>query len=249
MREVRERVAVRVAIDETAAEHGALGAGVADAVCLKISRCGGIGGLLAAATLVRASGAEAYLSSTFDGPLGIAAGVHAAAALASRGPLPHCGLATLGAVRATSSDPLPARDGEDRGADAAPGSAWSRSSASERACRRSARGRPSRGRRTAAVASSASRGHRAISASRASGISAPCAAERAVLASRSPASTVTGIVELAQASHSGAIAPGAEPAQRRRQRTRVVAALVLARELARPRAGRRRTAAACASAR
>jgi L-alanine-DL-glutamate epimerase-like enolase superfamily enzyme len=96
VREVRERVAVRVAIDETAAEHGALTAGVADAVCLKISRCGGISGLLAAAALVRASGAEVYVASTLDGPLGLAAGVHAAAALASRGPLPACGLATLG---------------------------------------------------------------------------------------------------------------------------------------------------------
>ena len=72
--EVRERVATRVAIDETAAEHGALTAGVADAVCLKISRCGGIAGLLAAATLVRASGAEPYVASTLDGPLGVAAG-------------------------------------------------------------------------------------------------------------------------------------------------------------------------------
>jgi L-alanine-DL-glutamate epimerase-like enolase superfamily enzyme len=96
VREVRERVAVRVAIDETAAEHGALTAGVADAVCLKISRCGGISGLLAAAALVRASGAEVYVASTLDGPLGVAAGLHAAAALASRGPLPACGLATLG---------------------------------------------------------------------------------------------------------------------------------------------------------
>jgi L-Ala-D/L-Glu epimerase len=96
VRAVRERVAVRVAIDETAAEHGALTAGVADAVCLKISRCGGISGLLAAAALVRASGAEVYVASTLDGPLGVAAGVHAAAALASRGPLPACGLATLG---------------------------------------------------------------------------------------------------------------------------------------------------------
>ncbi len=110
VREVRERVAVRVAIDETAAEHGALGAGVADAVCLKISRCGGIGGLLVAATLVRASGAEAYISSTLDGPLGVAAGVHAAAALASRGPVPHCGLATL-ALFADIEDPLRARGG------------------------------------------------------------------------------------------------------------------------------------------
>ncbi len=96
VREVRERVAVRVSIDETAAEHGALGAGVADAVCLKISRCSGIGGLVAAATLVRASGAEVYLASSYDGPLGIAAALQAAAALASRGPMPPCGLATLG---------------------------------------------------------------------------------------------------------------------------------------------------------
>jgi L-alanine-DL-glutamate epimerase-like enolase superfamily enzyme len=110
IREVRERVAVRVAIDETAAEPGALGAGVADAVCLKISRCGGIAGLLAAATLVRAYGAEVYLASTLDGPLGIAAAVHAAAALASRGPVAHCGLATLD-MFADLENPLPVRDG------------------------------------------------------------------------------------------------------------------------------------------
>lgn len=110
VREVRERVAVRVAIDETAAEHGALGAGVADAVCLKISRCGGISGLLAAATLVRASGAEPYVASTYDGPLGIAAGLHVAAALASRGPVPACGLATLG-LFADPDDPLPVHEG------------------------------------------------------------------------------------------------------------------------------------------
>jgi len=111
IREVRERVAVRVAIDETAAEHGALGAGVADAVCLKISRCGGISGLIAAATLVRASGAEVYLASTLDGPLGVAAALHAAAALASRGVVPPCGLATL-ALFEDFEDPLPAREGE-----------------------------------------------------------------------------------------------------------------------------------------
>jgi L-Ala-D/L-Glu epimerase len=110
VREVRERVPVRVAIDETAAEHGALTAGVADAVCLKVSRCGGIGGLIAAAALVRASGAEVYVASTYDGPLGIAAGVHVAAALASRGPVPHCGLATL-AMFEGIENPLPARDG------------------------------------------------------------------------------------------------------------------------------------------
>jgi L-alanine-DL-glutamate epimerase-like enolase superfamily enzyme len=111
VREVRARVATRVAIDETAAEHGALTAGVADAVCLKISRCGGISGLLAAASLVRASGAEAYVASTLDGPLGIAAGVHAAAALASRGSLPACGLATLGMFEGCA-DPLAPVNGE-----------------------------------------------------------------------------------------------------------------------------------------
>jgi L-alanine-DL-glutamate epimerase-like enolase superfamily enzyme len=111
VRTVRERVAVRVAIDETAAEHGALGAGVADAVCLKISRCGGISGLIAAATLVRASGAEVYVASTLDGPLGVAAALHAAAALASRGPVPPCGLATL-ALFEDLENPLPARDGQ-----------------------------------------------------------------------------------------------------------------------------------------
>lgn len=110
IREVRERVSTRIAIDETAAEHGALGAGVADAVCLKISRCGGISGLLAAAALVRASGAEPYVASTLDGPLGVAAALHAAAALASRGPVPACGLATLGLFEDTEEQ-LPVKRG------------------------------------------------------------------------------------------------------------------------------------------
>jgi L-alanine-DL-glutamate epimerase-like enolase superfamily enzyme len=110
VREVRERVAVRVAIDETAGELGALTAGVADAVCLKISRCGGIGRLVAAAALVRSTGAEVYLASTLDGPLGVAAALHAAAALSSRGPMPHCGLATLGMFTGLEVQ-LPVREG------------------------------------------------------------------------------------------------------------------------------------------
>ena len=92
LRAVRERVAVRIAMDETAAAPGALASGAADAVCLKLGRCGGISALLASAALVRASGAEAYVASTFDGPLGIAAAVHAAAALRTGA---ACGLATL----------------------------------------------------------------------------------------------------------------------------------------------------------
>jgi L-alanine-DL-glutamate epimerase-like enolase superfamily enzyme len=112
VREVRRRGATRVAIDETAAEHGALTAGVADAVCLKVSRCGGISGLLAAAALVRASGAEAYVASSLDGPLGVAAALHAAAALAARGPLPPCGLATLPMFEDVSNGVLAPVDGE-----------------------------------------------------------------------------------------------------------------------------------------
>jgi L-Ala-D/L-Glu epimerase len=92
LRAVRERVAVRIAMDESAAEPGALASGAADAVCLKLTRCGGISGLLASASLVRASGAEPYVASTFDGPLGIAAALHAAAALRIKA---ACGLATL----------------------------------------------------------------------------------------------------------------------------------------------------------
>jgi len=108
LRAVRERTPVRIAMDETAGEPGALAPGAADAVCLKLGRCGGISGLLAAASLVRATGAEPYLASAYDGPLGIAAAVHAAAALA---PLPPCGLATLELFSAPAPDALRVRDG------------------------------------------------------------------------------------------------------------------------------------------
>jgi L-alanine-DL-glutamate epimerase-like enolase superfamily enzyme len=107
LRAVRERVAVRIAMDETAAVPGALASGAADAVCLKLGRCGGISGLLACASLVRASGAEPYVASTFDGPLGIAAALHAAAALRVT---PACGLATLDHF-AGVEHPLHAREG------------------------------------------------------------------------------------------------------------------------------------------
>lgn len=93
LRAVRSRVAVRIALDESASIPGAFAAGIADAVCLKISRCGGIGALLAQASLARALGTEVYIASSFDGPLGIAAALHAAAALKVEAP---CGLATLG---------------------------------------------------------------------------------------------------------------------------------------------------------
>ena len=112
VRAVRERVSTRVAIDETAAEHGALGAGVADAVCLKICRCGGISGLLAAAALVRASGAEVVPRLDARRP----AGQWRPPCTPPRrwpraGRCPPCGLATLRLFEGDVQDALPVRGG------------------------------------------------------------------------------------------------------------------------------------------
>jgi L-Ala-D/L-Glu epimerase len=93
---------VPVAMDETAVAPGALASGATPIVCLKLSRCGGITGLLEAAETARAVGSEVYLASTLDGPLGIAGALHAAAVLR---PMRPCGLATLGAFADVEIDP------------------------------------------------------------------------------------------------------------------------------------------------
>jgi L-alanine-DL-glutamate epimerase-like enolase superfamily enzyme len=97
LRAVRAEVDVPLAMDETAAVAGAAGSGATDAVCLKIARCGGITGVLHDAAEARIAGSAVYLASSYDGPLGIAAAVHAAAGLTAGGPLPAHGLATLAA--------------------------------------------------------------------------------------------------------------------------------------------------------
>ncbi len=106
VREVRERVAARVAIDETAAEHGALGAGVADAVCLKISRCGGIAGLRLAAATARC--AHPAPRSTWRPPSTGRWESPRRSMPPRRSPpagrLPRCGLATLQLVRGHRAD-------------------------------------------------------------------------------------------------------------------------------------------------
>jgi L-Ala-D/L-Glu epimerase len=84
---------VPIALDESARLPGALDSRVCDSVCLKISTCGGISGLLEAARRARAAGYGVYLASMLDGPLGISAAVHAAAVVR---PDRFCGLATLG---------------------------------------------------------------------------------------------------------------------------------------------------------
>jgi L-alanine-DL-glutamate epimerase-like enolase superfamily enzyme len=103
LRAVRSESPVPIAMDETAAEPGASSSGATDAVCLKIARCGGISGLLREALEARAAGSAVYVASTFDGPLGIAAALHAAAALSVDGVLPACGLATLDAFAGVES--------------------------------------------------------------------------------------------------------------------------------------------------
>ena len=108
LREVRAAVDVPIAMDETVSrEPGAVGSGAADAVCLKVAALGGIGPLLEAAVATRAAGSDVYVASTFDGPAGIAAALHAAAALRVTRP---CGLATL-SLFADLDDPFPPRDG------------------------------------------------------------------------------------------------------------------------------------------
>ncbi len=98
---------VAIAIDETTVLPGALDRRVCEAVCLKIARAGGITGVIDAARRARGAGYRVYLASALDGPLGIAAALHAAAAIE---PDHACGLATL-ALFAEREDPLPARAG------------------------------------------------------------------------------------------------------------------------------------------
>ncbi len=90
--ELRSLVETPISIDETAADDGALASGASALVCLKLGRAGGVSGLLAQAALARSSGTEVYLASMLDGPIGIAAALHAAAALRIMIP---SGLATL----------------------------------------------------------------------------------------------------------------------------------------------------------
>ncbi len=101
------QTSIPLALDEGTALPGALDVRVCQLACLKISRCGGISGLIRAAARARTAGYEVFVASTLDGPLGIAAALHAAAAL---GPMRPCGLATLAMVD-NRPNPLPAHDG------------------------------------------------------------------------------------------------------------------------------------------
>jgi o-succinylbenzoate synthase len=105
---VRAGSPVLVALDESASLPSALDRQVADAVCLKIAACGGLTGLLAAAGRARAAGYEVYVASSLDGPLGIAAALHACATVRPDRP---CGLATLPLFAVPAVDALRSHDG------------------------------------------------------------------------------------------------------------------------------------------
>jgi L-alanine-DL-glutamate epimerase-like enolase superfamily enzyme len=104
---LQPKTVIPLAIDESTGQPGALDARVCRLACLKVMRSGGIRGLVRDGQRARAGGYEIFLASTLDGPLGIAAALHAAAAL---GPMRPCGLATLAMV-GDRPNPLPARDG------------------------------------------------------------------------------------------------------------------------------------------
>ena len=93
---VRLRVRVPIAADEPIRSgrdvRAAAEAAACDAVCLKLASCGGVTAARDAIRVAREQGLEPILSSTLDGPWGIAAALQVAAA--ERLSL-ACGLATL----------------------------------------------------------------------------------------------------------------------------------------------------------
>jgi L-alanine-DL-glutamate epimerase-like enolase superfamily enzyme len=112
---VAAEVDIPIAADESTTDPRLFERRVCAAVCLKVASSGGIGGLLRDAERARALDYGVYLASTFDGPLGIAAALHAAAVIRPDRP---CGLATLSLFEA--ADPLPPEGGLMR-APSAPG--------------------------------------------------------------------------------------------------------------------------------
>lgn len=81
LRWLAKRSPVPIALDEDAHVTGAIDAGVADLVCLKLQTSGGLDQLLAAATHARDAGMGVYLGSALEGPVSIVASMHAALAI------------------------------------------------------------------------------------------------------------------------------------------------------------------------
>lgn len=107
--EVRRETGVRIAADEsvqTAADAmAAAEAAACDVVGIKLAPMGGLTAARAAIVAAREAGVEPYVSSSLDGPWGIAASLQLASA---EGITLHCGLATLELFDASLAAALPA---------------------------------------------------------------------------------------------------------------------------------------------
>jgi L-Ala-D/L-Glu epimerase len=119
---VRLACDVRVAADESVQSaddvRAAAAAGACDVVSVKLAPMGGFSAAREAVVAAREAGIEPYVSSTLDGPWGIAAGLQLASA--ERVGL-HCGLATLGLFDAAIGGVLPSPKGGRMDVPAGPG--------------------------------------------------------------------------------------------------------------------------------
>ena len=109
---VRRACSVRIAADESVQSaddvRSATRAEACDVVSIKLASMGGVSAAQRAIEAARAAGIEPYVSSTLDGPWGIAAGLQLASA---EGISLHCGLATLGLFDAAIARVLPSPKG------------------------------------------------------------------------------------------------------------------------------------------
>jgi o-succinylbenzoate synthase len=105
---VRQETGMAIAADESvqsaADVRAAAMAGACDVVAIKLAAMGGLSAARAAIEAAREAGIDPYVSSTLDGPWGIAAALQ----LASAEQISlHCGLATLGLFDAAIARALP----------------------------------------------------------------------------------------------------------------------------------------------
>ena len=119
---VRRECEVPIAADEAVQSasdvEAAASAGACDVVSVKLAPMGGIDAARAAVEAAREAGIEPYISSTLDGPWGIAASLQ----LASAEEISlHCGLATLGLFSGAIATALPSPKGGRIDVPAGPG--------------------------------------------------------------------------------------------------------------------------------
>ncbi|MDP6979752.1 MAG: o-succinylbenzoate synthase [Myxococcota bacterium] len=97
---LRREASIPIALDEGALDLAQLRSAIehraADVVVIKPSAAGGPFAALAMARLAREHGLDIAVTTLLDSAIGVAAAVHAAAAIAAEGPVRACGLATHG---------------------------------------------------------------------------------------------------------------------------------------------------------